>query len=176
MAGVTRHPAAGRGIEIKAPEPLDARHALNNFNCGKEPLNAWLKAHAATNEGRGSRCYVVTQENAVVGYYTLSMGAVAHAGAPRALRRNMPDPIPVAVIGRLAVDLAFHGRGIGAGLLQDALRRALFASAGIGARAVIVHAIDDDVVPFYASFGFRPFPTDARTLWMATETIASALP
>ncbi|HEY1837945.1 MAG TPA: GNAT family N-acetyltransferase [Rhizomicrobium sp.] len=156
--------------------PLTAEHDLSVFDCGKEPLNDWLKTRALKNEGRSSRCYVVNQGNTVVGYYTLSMGSVAHTGAPRGLKKNTPNPVPVAVIGRLAVDRGYHGRSIGRGMLQDALRRALFASQTVGTRAVIVHAIDDEVVPFYLGFDFRPFPTDTKTLWIAVETITAALP
>jgi GNAT superfamily N-acetyltransferase len=175
MAEVIKHPTA-LALEIKAPVPLTADHDVRGFNCGKEPLNDWLKMRALKNEGRASRCYVVTQGNTAIGYYTLSMGSVAHTGAPRGLRQNMPNPVPVAVIGRLAVDQGFHGQGIGAGMLQDALRRALYASQAVGARAVIVHAIDEEVVPFYQGFDFHPFPTDAKTLWIAMETIVAALP
>ena len=87
----------------------------------------------------------------------------------------MPDPIPVFVLARLAVDRAFHGRGLGSGLLGDALRRALGASREIGAHAVLVHAIDDQAVRFYLQYGFRPFPTDTRTLYLPLSHVAASL-
>lgn len=167
------------GKIVSAPEPIADTHDLSRFDCGKDALNDWLRFRALQSEGRSSRCYVVCERRVVVGYYSLSTGAVMHTGAkgraPRALRANLPDPTPVMVLGRLAVDKDFHGRGIGKGLLKDALQRALAASRVIGARAVIVHAIDDEVVPFYAECGFKPFPGEARTLFLAMEAVERAV-
>jgi GNAT superfamily N-acetyltransferase len=160
---------------ISAPEPIGSDHDVSQFDCGKPVLDDWLKTKALKSEGRSARCFVVCESKAVIGYYALSTGHVAHAGAPRALRQNMPDPAPVIVIGRLAVDRAWHGKGIGSHLLRDALRRILAASQHVGMRAVIVHAIDDEAVPFYAAYGFRPFPNEPRTLWLPIETIAATL-
>ncbi|MGA7712258.1 MAG: GNAT family N-acetyltransferase [Rhizomicrobium sp.] len=164
----------GKIIPLSEPEPISDAHDLSRFDCGKAALNDWLRFRAARSEGLSSRCYVVCAERLVVGYYSLSTGAERHNGAgrtPRALRANMPDPTPVMVLGRLAVDKEFHGRGIGGGMLKDALRRVLAASHMIGARALIVHAIDDDVVLFYARFGFKPFPDDGRTMFLPMEAI-----
>lgn len=174
MAEAVKHPAA-LAQQIAAPAPISTEHGVAGFDCGKEPLNDWLKKKAVKSEGRSSRCYVVCQGKSVIGYYCLSTGAIFHAGAPRGLRQNLPDPTPVMVIGRLAVDREFHGRGIGAALLQDALGRILVTSRTVGAKAVMVHAIDEDAVPFYLSYGFKSFPTDAKTLWLPIQTIIAAL-
>lgn len=128
----------------------------------------------ATREcGCAARAYVVAQGGSVVGYHCLATGAVMAKAAPANVRRNMPDPIPVMVIGLLAVDRRHQGRGIGAGLLKDALRRTLGVSQTARARAVVVHAIDDEAAA--AGFCFKIFPTDARTLFLAIADIASAL-
>ena len=104
-----------------APQKLRADHELLQFNCGEPTLDDWLRRRALQNEERGaSRTYVVCTGLRVVGYYALAVGAVAHAGAPGRVRRNMPEPIPVMIIGRLAVDREFHGNGLGQGLLRDA--------------------------------------------------------
>ena len=174
MGNVVEHPLVS-AQKILAPVPMGEDHDVSRFDCGKEPLNDWLKFKATRNEGRSSRCFVVAQGQSVIGYYTLSSGSVMHGGAPRTLRHNLPDPTPVMVIGRLAVDKEFHGRRIGQGMLKDALSRILVASRTIGARAVIVHAIDMDVVAFYARYGFKTFPTDSRTLWLPIDTIREAL-
>jgi GNAT superfamily N-acetyltransferase len=111
----------------------------------------------------------------VVGFYCLAAGAVQHEGAPRKLRQNAPDPIPIVIIGRLAVDKSLQGKGIGRGMLKDALLRVTMASKLVGARAVIVHAVDQEAVPFYARYGFRAFPTGNQTLFLTIEDIISAL-
>lgn len=169
----------GKIDRITVPAPLAGSHDLSRFNCGKDALNDWLRLRAAASEGRSSRCYVVCTGPVVVGYYSLSTGAVSHAGtqgrAPRPLRTNLPDPTPVMVLGRLAVDKNFHGHGIGKGLLKDALQRALAASHLIGARALIVHALDDAAVAFYAAFGFKPFPGEPRTLFLPMKAIRRAV-
>src|SRR5690349_2954775 len=113
---------------ISAPEPIGPEHDVSRFDCGKPPLDDWLKTKALKSEGRSARCFVVCDGSTVIAYYALSTGTVAHAGAPRALRHNMPEPTPVMVIGRLAVDRAHHGKGVGGHLLRDALGRILAAS------------------------------------------------
>ena len=161
----------GKINPLSAPEPIADTHDLSRFDCGKEALNEWLKSKAAKSEGRSSRCYVVCAGRAVVGYYCLATGAVMHGGAPRPLRANLPNPTPVMVLGRLAVDKEFQGRGIGKDMLRDALQRVLQASRAIGARALIVHVIDDQAVPFYAKYGFKPFPGETRTMFLPMEAI-----
>jgi predicted N-acetyltransferase YhbS len=166
----------GKISRVSTPAPLADAHEVSRFDCGNAVLNDWLRTKAPKSEGRSARCYVVCEGNTVVGYYALTTGAVRHdKSAPRALRANLPDPTPVIVLGRLAVDEAYRGRGIGGGLLKDALSRALAASRIVGARAVIVHAIDDEAARFYAAFGFKPFPGEARTMYLATEAIQNGL-
>jgi GNAT superfamily N-acetyltransferase len=110
-----------------------------------------------------------------VGFYCLAAGAVQHQGAPRKLRQNSPDPIPVVIIGRLAVDKTLQGQGIGRGLLKDALQRITKASELVGARAVLVHAVDQEAVPFYARYGFRAFPLGNQTLFLTIDGIIRSL-
>ena len=111
---------------LTVPQKLRADHELLQFNCGEPTLDDWLRRRALQNEERGaSRTYVVCRDLRVVAYYALAVGAVAHAGAPGRVRRNMPEPIPVMIIGRLAVDREFHGNGLGQGLLRDAVLRTL---------------------------------------------------
>ena len=157
------------------PVPLNASHDVSGFDCGKDPLTDWLRLQAAKNEGKGSRTYVVAIAQHVVAYYALAAGGVKREHAPSAIARNMPDPIPVIVLGRLAVDRAHHGKRLGGALLQDAVRRSVGAWREIGARALIVHAIDDEAIGFYMQYGFKPFPTDARTLYLSLTQIGAAL-
>lgn len=162
--------------KITLPVPLDPTHIVEGFDCGKPPLNEWLRYHARKSEGRGARTFVVCVERRIVGFYAMCAGAVEHDGAPKNIARNMPDPIPVFVLGRLAVDQAYqHSRGFGPGLLKDALKRAVYASKEIGSRAVIVHAIDNEARGFYLHYKFKPFPTDERTLYMPVSHIIAAL-
>lgn len=161
--------------ELSPPTPIIRDHDVSRFDCGKASLNDWLRKHALRNEGRADRTFVVCDGARVVGYYALAAGAVFHAEAPGALRRNMPNPIPIFVLGRLAVDREYQGRGLGAGLLKDALKRFLTVSREIGARAILVHAIDDSVVPFYAHSGFKAFPQTPLTMYLPIDEIVAAL-
>lgn len=163
-----------------APRPIQEADSVKDFDCGKPPLDDFIKQRAFKNEGKASRTYVVCStmgENAgaVVAYYSLAAGAVAHDDAPAWAKRNMPNPIPVFVLGRLAVDVHHQGKGLGKAVLKEAIQRTLEASRSIGARALIVHAVDDDAIGYYASFGFRRFPTDGRTLFLPVETLAESL-
>jgi GNAT superfamily N-acetyltransferase len=162
------------------PRPIAPHDRLDRFDCGKEPLNDFLRQRALKNEGRASRAYVVTSltgedAGAVVAFYTLSTGAVPLEEAPGSVRRNMPNPVPVMVLGRLAVDRRHSGKGVGAGMLRQALQRVLEASKTIGARGLVVHAIDDEAVTFYTRYGFHLFPAGGRTLFLPIETIARSL-
>ena len=162
------------------PRPIDANDALEGFDCGKPPLNDFLTHRALKNEGKASRTYVVCgaagkSAQDVVGYYTLSAGAVSTDESPGWAKRNMPNPVPVIVLGRLAIHLKHQGRGLGSALMREAFQRTIEASRHIGARALVVHAIDDEAVGFYTSYGFRRFPTDSRTLFLPIETIAASL-
>ena len=159
------------------PVPITAAHRCDAFASGKQPLDAWLRAHALDNEGKASRTYVVTPAggDAVVAYYTLAAGSVALRDIPRKYRHDMPNPVPVMVLGRLALDRRHHGRGIGAGLLREAMRRTLSVARQAGVRMLVLHALDDGAAAFYARYGFKPFPADPRTMMLPIETIAASL-
>jgi len=166
----------GRAENIGAPEHLTPDHDLASFDSGVAALDDWLKRHALANEDAGgSRTYVVCAGTRVVGYCALATGAVAQASATGRVRRNMPDPVPVMVLGRLAVDRAFQGRGIGEGLLRDAILRTLQAAELAGIRAVLVHAISDDAKRFYERHGFAESPIDPMTLMITVADARRAL-
>lgn len=148
------------------PVPLTAAHDTSAFSCGHESLSTWLNKRALTNAVSGAtRTYVVCQDpNLVIGYYALSAGSIASESAPSRLRRNMPDPLPVIVLGRLAVHSDWSGRGLGSGLLRDTVLRSLQAAELIGVRALMCHAIDSEAKAFYLKHGFMESPSDALTL------------
>lgn len=157
---------------LSAPEKLRADHGLSEFECGEPSLDDWLRRRALPNEQSGaSRTYVVCAGSHVVGYYALGAGAVAHVEAPGRIRRNMPDPVPVMIIGRLAVHKDHQGRRIGPGLLRDAVLRTLQAAEIAGIRAILVHAISERARQFYEDCGFIASPMDLMTL-MITVTEA----
>lgn len=160
---------------LSPPAPLTADHDLEEFDCGEAVLNDWLKQRALKNESRFSRTYVVCDDNRVVAYFCISAGAVERSAAPGRLRRNAPDSIPVSVIGRLAVSAAYAGRGLGADILSDALRRIAVASQSIGIGAVLVQAKDENAKRFYLTCAeFVEYPEDSRTLFLPIETVIAA--
>ncbi|HKG85478.1 MAG TPA: GNAT family N-acetyltransferase [Beijerinckiaceae bacterium] len=162
-------------MQLSAPVPLTAEHDLSAFDCGEPALNEWLRHRALKNESRFSRTYVVCEGNRVVAYFCISAGAVERAAAPGKLRRNAPDTIPVAVIGRLAVSRNHAGKGVGTDLLSDALRRIALASQSIGMGAVLVHAKDDAAKRFYMICAeFIEYPEDSRTLFLPIDTVVAA--
>jgi GNAT superfamily N-acetyltransferase len=159
--------------EIGPPEPLSRRHDVAAFRCAHPDLNDWLERRALASDGKSARTYVVCAGKRVVGYYCLAAGSVIRAELPSARpRQNMPDPVPVIVLGRLAVDQGVAGRGLGKALLADAIRRTLGAAAATGARALVAHAIDDEAAGFYRRFGFIPSPIAARALIPPIEMAA----
>jgi GNAT superfamily N-acetyltransferase len=160
---------------LSAPAPISLQHDVSQFDCGKIPLNDWLRQRAQKNEGRASRCFVVCEAQAVIGFYALAAGSVKIIEVPKALQRNMPAQIPVLVLGRMAVDERHQGRKIGRFLLRDALQRALSVAQNVGARAVLVHAIDQDVVPFYLQYNFKPFPDGDLTLFLSISDVVASL-
>lgn len=161
--------------KLTAPEPLGGHHDLSSFDCGEPRLNEWLRSHAQRNEASGSsRTFVVCQSETVVGYYTLATGGITHIEATSKVRRNAPDPIPVLILGRLAVDATHQGKGIGEGLLRDALLRSLAVSESVGVRAVLVHAITDKAKDFYLKNGFSESPINHMTLMLPISSIRSA--
>lgn len=157
-------------VTLEAPTPLAAAHETAGFDCGIERLNAWLTRRAWANQVSGaSRTYAVTAAGRVVGYYGLASGALALQEAPGSVRRNMPDPIPMAVLGRLAVDRAWQGSGVGVALLRDAFERTQTASAILGIRGLLVHALSEDARVFYVRHGFVPSPTCPMTLVLSLK-------
>jgi GNAT superfamily N-acetyltransferase len=161
---------------LTAPEKPRDDHDLAHFECGEPALDDWLRRRALQNEQNGaSRTYVVCGGLRVVAYYALAVGAVAHAGAPGRVRRNMPDPVPVMIIGRLAVDREFHGHGLGQGLLRDAVLRTVQAADIAGIRAILVHAISSDAQRFYERHGFVRSPIDPMMLMITLAELANEL-
>jgi GNAT superfamily N-acetyltransferase len=164
------------GEEIRAPEKLRPDHDLGVFDSGVTPLDEWLRRRALPNEAGGaSRTYVVNAGGRVVGYYALATGAVAQTEASGRVRRNMPDPVPVMVLGRLAVDRAYQGRGLGRALLRDAVLRTLQAAEIAGIRAILVHAISEEAKEFYERCGFAASVVDPMTLMITVADAALAL-
>lgn len=155
---------------LSAPKLLTTAHRLDDFCCGVVSLDDWLKRRAYSNQISGaSRTYVVAEEQSVVGYYCLASGALALNNAPSRLRRNMPDPLPIAVLGRLAVHQSYQGRGIGVALLQDAVLRTLQASDILGIRGLLVHALSAEAKAFYEHHGFVASPTQPMTLILSLK-------
>jgi len=160
-------------LQLKAPQPLAAIHVLNEFTCGEASLDDWLRRRALTNHLSGaSRTFVVTDlDDRVYGYYAMAAGAVSHQSATSNVRRNMPDPIPVMVLARLAVDLRAQGIKLGASLLQDAVGRAMSVSQNAGVRALLVHALHDRAKQFYEHYGFQESPQHSMTLMLRLNSL-----
>lgn len=155
-------------MKLQAPVPLDAHHDTSAFSCGVESLDNWLRLRALKNQATGaSRTFVVCNGSRVLAYYALASSAITAESATGRLRRNMQDPIPVVVLGRLAIDQSLQGRSIGRALVRDAILRVLGAADAIGIRGMIVHALSDSARAFYEHVGFDPSPLDPMTL-MAT--------
>ena len=143
---------------LTAPEPLNAGHDVSRFDCGAPSLNTWLLRKARLNEAKGgARTYVVCDRDRVVAFYCLAASSVERRRVSSRVGRSMPEPVPVILMGQLAVDAAYQGRGLGADLPVDAGKRSLAAAKVIGARAIIVQALDDQAARFYRRWGFRPF-------------------
>lgn len=161
---------------LLVPEPLDPRHDLSHFANGvHSALDEWLRERARTSEGRSARTYVVCPRNEpdrVVGYFSLSTAQAERQILPSAkLRRGIPDEVPFLLIGRLAVDAGWQGKGVGSALLINALGRALKVADIAGVRGVIAHAIDETAVTFYKGHGFIRSPLGERVMLMPIETV-----
>jgi GNAT superfamily N-acetyltransferase len=155
---------------LTAPKLLTNDHQLGDFCCGVASLDDWLKKRAYPNQiGGASRTYVVTDGDRVVGYYSLASGALALADVPGSIRRNMPDPVPMGILGRLAIDTSFQGKGLGVALLQDAVVRTAQAAGIIGIRGLLVHAISAEAKTFYEYHGFVVSPTQPMTLMLSLK-------
>ncbi len=153
-------------LQLGAPQLIAASHRSDDFYCGEQSLDDWLKRRALTNQLNGaSRTFVVVDsETNIRGYYALAAGAVAQQLATGAVRRNMPDPIPVMVLARLAVDRQAQGMKVGSALLQDALNRTMAVAQSAGVRALLVHALHDRAKEFYEHYGFQVSPIHPLTL------------
>jgi GNAT superfamily N-acetyltransferase len=164
---------------FRDPEPLDADHHIEDFDCGVESLNVWLKKHAAAAAAAGSaRTYVMHDEeqDRVVGFHALAAASINHAEGTRRAAKGMPRrPIPAVLLARLAVDSSIQGRGVGAWLLRDAMLRSLSAAESVGMRLLLVHAIDNAATAFYEHHGFEPSPTDPLNLQMLVKDIRAAV-
>jgi predicted N-acetyltransferase YhbS len=166
----------GQDVTITTPEPLSADHNLAPFASGTENLDRWLKHRAMKNQVSGaSRTFVACQAGQVVAHYALASSAIAVEAASGRLRRNMPDPIPVVVLARLAVDQRLQGKGLGRALVQDASLRVIQAADAIGIRGMIVHALSDDAKAFYERVGFEPSPLDPMILMVTLNDLKAAL-
>ena len=163
-------------MPLSAPAPLTDEHQIDTFDSGEPVMDDWLRRRARANQASGaSRTYVVLEGKMVVAYYALASGAIAQAAAPGRFRRNMPDPIPVVVLARLAVDRRLQGRGLGRALFRDAARRVARAADTIGIRGIVVHAISEEARNFYIALGFDPCPAEAMTLVVTLRDIRGAL-
>jgi GNAT superfamily N-acetyltransferase len=165
--------------EIKAlsgPDPFDKSHDCGTFSSGEPALDQWLGRRGLANQTSGaSRTFVITENLRVVAYYALAAGSVEIHSAPGRFRRNMPDPVPVAVLGRLAVDVSWQGRGLGRAMIWDAGRRVAHAAEVIGIRAILVHAISPAAGAFYERLGFEPSLNDPQTLMITLTDVLAAL-
>lgn len=155
-------------MTLAAPARLEPEHQIKHFSSGEPSLDEWLKKRALNNQHSGaSKTFVVANEHReVMGYYALALGAVARDEATRSVRQNMPDPIPVMVLARLAVDIRAQGQKLGAGMLRDAVHRCMVVSEHAGIRALLVHALDERAKHFYQHFGFKPSPIQEKTLML----------
>lgn len=153
-------------MSLCSPEPLVSGHQLENFDCGKPSLNEWLLRHARQAQASGSaRTFVVADDDRVAGYFSLTVGQIDTLDAPERVRKGMGQyPLPVVILARLAVCTQDHGRGIGFGLLQDAIRRTFLIAEQAGIRAMLTHPIDEDAARFYTRFGFSASPLRERQL------------
>lgn len=163
--------------QLSGPEPLTAGHDVKNFDCGKQELTEWLRRYALQSHQAGAaRVYVVHRTRRVVGYYALAAGSVEPEEAPERVKKGLArHPIPVILLARLAVDISERRQGLGAALLKDALRRTTSAADEIGARAVLVHAKDDEAEAFYRHFDFEPSPTDPLHLFLLMKDLRAML-
>lgn len=160
---------------LQSPEPLRAAHVLDGFDSGVASLDEWLRKRALPNQTSGaSRSFVACEAGRVIGYYALAASAIATESAPGRFRRNMPDPIPVVVLGRLAIARSHQGQGLGRSMFQDAARRIVQTADTIGIRGLLVHAMSDDAMAFYLQLGLNPSPLEPMTLMVTIADLRAA--
>ncbi|WP_026871940.1 GNAT family N-acetyltransferase [Inquilinus limosus] len=163
-------------MTVSAPEPLAPHHDVEAFGSGVESLDDWLKRRALKNQATGaSRTFVACDDRRVLVYYALASSAITIDAALGRFRRNMPDPIPVVVLGRLAVDQSQQGQGLGRALMRDAGLRVIQAADTIGIRGMIVHALSAEAKVFYERIGFEPSPLDPMTLMVTLADLKASL-
>lgn len=163
-------------MRLTAPEPISDAHDVASFDCGVSVLDDWLKRRARANQAsNASRTYVVCDGERVIAYYALASGAIDIVRSTGRVRRNMPDPVPVVVLGRLAIDRSRQGRGLGRALVRDAARRALQAADVIGVRAMVVHAVSLEAKNFYLELGLETSPFEPMTLMATLADLQAAL-
>jgi GNAT superfamily N-acetyltransferase len=161
---------------LRAPEPLTAEHTLAGFDSGVASLDDWLRRRALHHQASGaSRTFVLDDNALVVAYYALAASAIAVDAAPGRFRRNMPGPIPVIVLGRLAIARSHQGQGLGRALFRDAARRGIQAAEAIGIRGLLLHAISEEARSFYLALGLDPSPMDPMTLMTTISDLKAAL-
>lgn len=153
-------------MTLSEPQPLEASHRLEEFDCGKPALTEWLLRHARQAQGSGSaRTFVSCDGERVAGYYSLTVGQIDTLEAPERVRRGMGQyPIPLIILARMAIDLDYQKRGLGFSLLQDAIKRAIPVAENAGIRALLTHPLDAEAEAFYRRFGFEPTPENERQL------------
>lgn len=161
---------------LRAPQPLGPEHEIAGFDCGVASLDHWLERRAAANQASSaSRTFVAYEDRKVVGYYALASSAVAPAAAPGRFRRNMPDPVPVVVLGRLAIAASHRGQGLGRALFRDAALRVIHAADAIGIRGMVVHALSEEARAFYRRLGLDESPLDPMTLMVTLIDLREAV-
>lgn len=167
-------------MSLKSPAPLISTHSIGDFSCGIASLDGWLKRRALANQNSGAtRTFVIcvddflsgTLRERVVGYYALAAGSINVQSALGKFRRNMPDPVPVAILARLAIDTSYQGRGLGRALFRDAALRVIQAADSIGIRGIIVHAISAEAKDFYVALGFDVSPLEPMTLMITLNDL-----
>jgi GNAT superfamily N-acetyltransferase len=164
-------------LTISSPEPLTAAHDVSEFSCGKPSLDRWLKTRALDNQEKGFTAVLVVHEaNRVVGYYGLAPTAVLPSTLPRSIRTGQPpSPVPCLLLGQLATDQSWIGRGVGTGLLKHALQRCVLAAGLIGGRALLVHAVDVEAASFWKRRGFSASKDDPMVLFRSIADIAASI-
>jgi GNAT superfamily N-acetyltransferase len=163
-------------MSLTPPEPLTSHHSIADFSCGTASLDDWLKRRAFVNQTSGAtRTFVTCVDNKVVGYYALASGGISVKSALGKFRRNMPNPIPVVILARLAIDSSYQGQGLGRALFRDAALRVIQAADTIGIRGIIVHAISEEAKNFYLGLGFSLSPLEPMTLMITLNDLRACI-